>query len=61
MRDADELAKLVYDSYKAGRISHLEVERANLKALKARIESVFNETELLIENAKLASLSKEEI
>lgn len=59
--ETSELSKLINKSYIDGRSNHLEVERANLRELGAKVESARTNVELLVEMAKLLSLSNEEI
>ena len=52
-----DLAKLTYKSYKAGTVRFLEVQTANLQALDAKIQSVSNNVQLLMQLSVLSSLS----
>ena len=61
VKETGELADLLYKSYLAGRSGHLEVQRGNLRALQANVESARTDTELLIEMARLSSLASGEI
>jgi len=51
------LARLTYKSYKAGTVRFLEVQTANLQALDAKIQSVSNNVQLLMQLSVLSSLS----
>jgi outer membrane protein TolC len=57
--ESDERAKLVYNSYRVGKSSFLEVQSANLHALEAKVQSTTNDVQLLIQLAYLASISEE--
>jgi len=57
VKESAELARLVYDDYRAGRSPFLEVENANLRALQAKTAQARNEVEILIQLAVLDSLS----
>ena len=52
------LARLVYDAYRAGRSTYLEVEDANLKLLQAHVQSARTKVEILMQVAVLDSLAK---
>lgn len=54
-----KLAGLVYDAYKLGRATFLEVQAANLGMTQAQVQSVKNEVEILSQLALLASLTSE--
>jgi len=56
--DADEAARLAYDSYKAGGSTWLDVESANLKALQAKTTLASANAEILLKLAVLASLTE---
>ena len=58
--EAGELAKLVYDSYRGGRSTFIEVEAANLKELEARTQAARTGSQILMQLAVLASLSEKE-
>jgi len=55
--EAETLSKLVYDSYKAGSSTYLDVETANLRVLQTKVTSVRNEVQILIQLAILDSLA----
>ncbi|HTA75744.1 MAG TPA: TolC family protein [bacterium] len=55
-----QLAKLTYKSYKAGTVRYLEVQTANLQALDAKIQSVSNDVQILMQLSVLSSLSGKE-
>lgn len=55
-KDAAEAAKLVYDAYKAGEVIFLEVGRANLRALQAKVEAARTDAQLLTQFARLENL-----
>lgn len=57
IHDTEELAKLQYESYKAGRARYLDVEDANLRVLEAKTEAANTDVRLLIQLATLESLS----
>ncbi|HPM41398.1 MAG TPA: TolC family protein, partial [bacterium] len=54
--DAAEAARLVYDAYLAGEVIFLEVQRANFRALSARVEAARTDSKLLVELARLENL-----
>jgi outer membrane protein TolC len=58
--ETTDLAKLTYKSYKAGTVRFLEVQTANLQALDAKIQSVSNNVQLLMQLSVLSSLSGKE-
>lgn len=58
--ESGERAKLVYNSYRVGRSSFLEVQSANLHALEAKVQSATNDVQTLIQLAYLASISEEQ-
>ena len=58
--ESGELAKLVYDSYRGGRSTFIEVEAANLKELEARTQAAKTDSRILMQLAVLASLSEKE-
>lgn len=51
------LAQMVYDSYKLGRATFLEVQAANLKLLQDQVQSVKTEVDILSQLAILSSLT----
>lgn len=55
--DAQEAAKLAYDSYKSGGSTWLDVESADLKELQARTASASADAEILLNLALLDSLT----
>lgn len=59
-RDAAQVARLSFESYKAGRIIFLDVQRANVKALSAAVEEARTEAGLGLEIAKLLALAETE-
>ncbi len=58
VKESVERANLVYGSYRAGRLSFLEVQSANLHALEAKLQSTTNDVQILIQLAYLASISE---
>ncbi len=58
VRETDELAGLVYQSYKIGRSSYLEVQAVNLQALEAKTNFIRTRVQILIQLAMLDSLSE---
>lgn len=58
--DATKVAKLSFESYKAGKIIFLDVQRANVKALEALVEQARTEAGLGLEIAKLLALAETE-
>jgi outer membrane protein TolC len=56
--EMDEIAKMVYDSYKAGRTNYLEVQSANIRALETKVQAVLTEIKILMQCALLDYLSK---
>lgn len=59
-KDAAQVARLSFESYKAGRIIFLDVQRANVKALSAMVEQARTEAMLGIEIAKLLAMAETE-
>lgn len=55
--EAEQLAKLVYQSYKAGRSNYLEVDNANFRLLQTKVSSATTDVQILIQLAILDSLS----
>ncbi|MDA8243104.1 MAG: TolC family protein [Elusimicrobia bacterium] len=55
--DASAAAKLAYEAYKAGSLTWLEVESANLKELQAKTTAASANAEILLKLALLDSLS----
>ncbi len=55
---AEELAKIVYKSFMAGRSTCLEVQSADNRALEAKTESVRTDIGILIQLATLENMSK---
>jgi outer membrane protein TolC len=55
--ETDELARLMYGAYQAGGARFLEVESANVRVLQARIFSIRNDIQILMQLAVLSSLS----
>lgn len=60
VQEAEELAKLVYSSYKAGSSTFLEVQSANVRALEAKTQSSRTKVQILMQLAVLANLSQGE-
>jgi outer membrane protein len=57
-KEADEAAKLTYDSYKSGHSTYLEVQDANVRALSAKTQIASADAQMLIELAAMASMGK---
>ncbi len=60
VKDAVEVAKLMFDSYNAGRVIFLDVQRANTKALAVKVNSAQTDAELAARIAQLLSLAETE-
>jgi len=60
IRDAVEVARLTYDSYNAGRVIFLDVQRANVKALSVKVDSARTDAELAVQISKLLALAVSE-
>jgi len=58
--EADDFAKLVRESYRAGRSTYLEVESADLKALQAQVSYARTSVQVLLQAAILRSLTTDE-
>jgi len=56
--EMDEIAKMVYDSYKAGRTNYLEVQSANFRALETKVQAVVTDIKILMQCALLDYLSE---
>lgn len=54
--EAEELARLVYSSYSAGRSTYLEVQTYELTALQAKVNAAQTRAQILIQLAALAQL-----
>lgn len=57
VEETEELARLIYLSYKAGRSNYLEVQSANLRALEAKVQAARTRALVLIRLAALANLA----
>lgn len=57
--EAEELTHLVYESYKGGRNTYLEVESANLRMLETKVQSARDRIQVLNQLAILMSLTEE--
>jgi hypothetical protein len=57
VRESDELAGLIYDSYKAGTSTFLEVQSSNLRQLQSKVRVASTDIQILIQFAILDSLS----
>ena len=55
--ETDELSRLVYLSYKAGRSNYLEVQNANLRALESKVSAARTRVQIRIQLSILADLS----
>jgi len=58
--EAAELARLTYDAYRNGQARLIEVQGANLGALRARVQEARTKAEMLVQFAIIRSLAKEE-
>ncbi len=56
VRDAAESASLIYEAYKAGQLTFLEVQRANLRSLTAKVEAARTDVQLLTQIARLSEI-----
>ncbi|HRY29820.1 MAG TPA: TolC family protein [Elusimicrobiota bacterium] len=56
--ETEELARLTYDSYTAGRSSFIEVQSANLRALEAKVVAARTEVQILMQLAIVDGLSR---
>jgi outer membrane protein TolC len=54
--EAEELSRLVYSAYKAGRSNFLDVQTYNLNALQAKVAAARTRAQILIQLAMLAQL-----
>lgn len=55
--ETEELARLIYLSYKAGRSNYLEVQSGNLRALEAKVQAARTRAQVLIQLSALANLA----
>jgi outer membrane protein TolC len=55
--ETEELARLTYGAYQAGGVRFLEVESANVRAIQAKIISLRNDIQILMQLSVLSSLS----
>ncbi|MFA6003864.1 MAG: TolC family protein [Elusimicrobiota bacterium] len=60
VRETKELARRIYDSYKAGRSTFLEVQSANLKELEAQVQAARTDAQKLMQLALLDDLARKE-
>ena len=60
VKDAVEVARLSFDSYKIGRVIFLDVQRANVKELSAKVDAARNDANLTVQIAKLLALAMDE-
>ncbi|MDD5656797.1 MAG: TolC family protein [Elusimicrobia bacterium] len=60
VEEADQLARLRYESYQAGQSRYLDVEDANLGLLEAKVEASRTKIKMLVELADLESLGLEQ-
>lgn len=57
--EAGKIAELMFMSYRAGRVRYLEVQNANLRALEWNVNRALIETQILLQLAVQASLSRD--
>jgi outer membrane protein, protease secretion system len=57
IKEAQELARLQYQSYRAGRARYLDVEDANFRVVQARSDAAETDVRILVQLANLESLS----
>jgi outer membrane protein TolC len=55
--ESEELARLVYLSYKAGRSNYLDVQTYDLAALQAKVNAAQTRAQILVQLATLAELA----
>ncbi|PIR14925.1 MAG: hypothetical protein COV48_17210 [Elusimicrobia bacterium CG11_big_fil_rev_8_21_14_0_20_64_6] len=55
--ETEELSRLIYLSYKAGRSNYLDVQSANLRELEAKVQAARTRAQVLIRLATLADLA----
>ncbi len=60
VRDATEAARLVYESYQAGLLTFLEVQRANTRALMEKVESARTDATLVSQIVRLREIAGSE-
>lgn len=60
VKDAVDVARLSYDSYLAGRIIFLDVQRANVKALAVKVDAAQTDAELATQISRLLALAEGE-
>ncbi|MFA6318037.1 MAG: TolC family protein [Elusimicrobiota bacterium] len=58
--EAKEAAGLTYESYKAGRVTFIEVQSSNLRELEALVQTARTDAGALVQLAAMASLSSKE-
>ncbi|MFH1875053.1 MAG: TolC family protein [Pseudomonadota bacterium] len=58
INDAVEVARLTYNSYQAGRVIFLDVQRANVKALSIKVDSAQTDAELARQISQLLALAQ---
>lgn len=60
VEDAVKVAQLSFESFKAGKIIFLDVQRANVKALSAKVAAAENDANLAVQVANLLALAEGE-
>lgn len=60
VKDAVEAARLVFEEYIAGHVIFLEVQRANYRALQAKVDAARTDAQLLGQMARMESLITDE-
>jgi len=60
VRETRELSQRIYESYRAGRSTFLEVQSSNLRELEAKVQEARTRTQMLLELAALSELSGKE-
>lgn len=60
VKESNELVDIVFKSYQAGSLTHVEVQNANFRALEAESQFVKTQIQILFNLAKLAYLSEED-
>ena len=59
VRESGELARLTYESYRAGRSTLIEVQSANLRQMEAAVLAARTNAQILLQLAVLRDLSEE--
>ena len=57
VREAQEVERLTYESYRAGKTNYLDVQSADLRLFEARVAAAQIESQILVQTARLDYLA----